>query len=197
MSRILSDFESGVSSGTRLLESGASRGASLLGSGARKSVSFAESGVRSGEGAFKRGYRTSKGYVSDTWANFKWCPPLVIYAVIAIAGVIGILTKKNVESVNKFKQVLVALLWAIFWSYIMYSFCDHDNVGMAWFVLLLPIVIWTLLTVLIATGMMKANGKCEWQSKNGTVCMNADNKADCDAMYGKYTAGEFCMNNLN
>lgn len=179
MSRIINDVESGFGSGVKLLERGV------------------ESGARSGQSAFRRGYSATKGYANDTWSAFKWCPPLVIYAIIALVGLIGILTKTNVKPVDRFKQVLIGLLWAIFWSYVMYSFCDHGSVGMAWFVLLLPIVIWVLLTVMIMTGMMKSNGKCEWQTVGGNVCMNAPSKRDCDMMNGRYTADEFCIANLN
>lgn len=68
-----------------------------------------------------------------------WCLPLVIYTALAAMSLIGIAF--NAKKENKVKSFLMTLVSTLFWMYIMFELCRNSHEGWAWFLLLLPVIL--------------------------------------------------------
>ena len=74
------------------------------------------------------------------------CTPAQVYLVIAVfAGLLALLTETAVSS------VIVNLLFALLWTYILSWLCKQGYESLSWFLVLLPYII-LLLGIM---GMMK------------------------------------------
>lgn len=74
------------------------------------------------------------------------CTPAQIYLVISVfAGLLSLLTENAVSS------VIVNLLFALLWTYILSWLCRQGYESLSWFLVLLPYIILLLGMV----GMMK------------------------------------------
>lgn len=132
------------------------------------------------------GKLASKAFKSATW-----CTPLTIYMVIAIAGLVAIL-RKPATRFEHARQVLIGLLWVLFWSFLMYTSCSHGKRGIAWAILLLPLILWAVMAVLTFVGLMQSTGKCQWTVGQRTVCTDTILQEDCTALFGTFTKGSKC-----
>ena len=74
------------------------------------------------------------------------CTPAQVYLVIAVlAGLLALLNRNSVTT------VVVNLLFALVWTYILSWLCKHGYESLSWFLVLLPYII-LLLGIL---GIMK------------------------------------------
>ena len=74
------------------------------------------------------------------------CTPAQVYLVIAVlAGLLALLNRNSVAT------VVVNLLFALVWTYILSWLCKHGYESLSWFLVLLPYII-LLLGIL---GIMK------------------------------------------
>ena len=84
-----------------------------------------------------------KGF-KDTFK--KMCTPAQVYLVIAVlAGLLALLNRNSVST------VVVNLLFALVWTYILSLLCQQGYKSLSWFLVLLPYII-LLLGIL---GIMK------------------------------------------
>jgi len=79
----------------------------------------------------------------------KQCLPVQLYAILVVIGIVGT-TFSNIPTDQKFTSIGMSLLWSIIWGYIMVKLCKQGHEGWVWFILFLPIILWTLFLVLIA-----------------------------------------------
>lgn len=132
---------------------------------------------------------------SKAFKSATWCTPLTIYMVIAVAGLVAIL-RKPATRFEHARQVLIGLLWVLFWSFLMYTSCSHGKRGIAWVILLLPVILWAVMSVLTFVGLMRSTGKCVWTVGQRTVCTDTILQEDCTALFGTFTQGSKCSSGV-
>jgi hypothetical protein len=76
----------------------------------------------------------------------RWCAPVVIYALLALAGAILIATVAGalgpkISGMSKLGLVAFWLVSVVIMMYIMLYLCHEDLEWAAWLLLLLPIVV--------------------------------------------------------
>lgn len=74
--------------------------------------------------------------------------PLIIYLILGGLILLGQLFRFNLM------WFTIQVIFILFWSAIMYALCRRGHTGWAWFILLLPIVIWIVLVVLVTIGVI-------------------------------------------
>ena len=120
-----------------------------------------------------------------------WCPPLTIYLIISLVGLF-LMMRQKATLMEHLQSVIVQLLWVSFWSYIMYAMCDSGRTGFSWVILLLPVVVWAVMSLLILVGIVKSQGACRWMVGDKKLCMSASSRSDCNAVMGSFVAGDKC-----
>jgi len=77
---------------------------------------------------------------SDLLTNTDFLP-LWIYVVFVVTNCIYIAYDKKLEPVEKQKSILIQIVWGIFWGWLIYIFCRRGDLGTAWFLLFLPLIV--------------------------------------------------------
>ena len=76
-----------------------------------------------------------------------WCPPTVIYLVLAVATTfVSLMTSHKYDEVqtngsNKVLYTLSHLVVVAFWTWVLYWLCSNCHYTAAWVVLLFPVII--------------------------------------------------------
>ncbi len=94
-----------------------------------------------------------------------WCPPTIIYVVLAVTSTIISLFVTNHydnlknQGANKVLYAIIHLVGISFWTWVLYWLCSNCHGTAAWFVLLFPIIMFfVLISVALASGFIrKAN----------------------------------------
>lgn len=88
------------------------------------------------------------------------CWPLIVYIVITIIALIAILAVPNLDSSSKTTAVLVSIVWATFWGFILWWLCRFCHWVWAWILLFIPFIINVLffIIVLLAVGAFDVAG---------------------------------------
>ena len=76
------------------------------------------------------------------------CTPLVIYVILSMMTVISALFTSQ-ELKRRLLNTTMTVLWSMLWGYIMYELCASGHTGVAWAMLLFPLVALVLVASLI------------------------------------------------
>lgn len=85
-----------------------------------------------------------KDYMNETWWKFL---PLYIFIALAIIALIVMLFSGATAA-----AFIGYIIFAILWGLLLWWLCDICELGWAWFVLLLPLII-AILTAVVAAGV--------------------------------------------
>ena len=83
-----------------------------------------------------------------------WCPPTLIYVVLAIASTIISLFVTNHydnlknQGANKVLYAIIHLVVVSFWTWVLYWLCSNCHSNAAWFVLLFPNILFVIYIVI-------------------------------------------------
>lgn len=80
--------------------------------------------------------------------------PLYIYVIIVIITLLINLFSPGSAS-SKIVNMLVSLVWYILWGLVIYFLCKSGNTVVAWIVLFISPIIWSVLAVLVFLGIIK------------------------------------------
>lgn len=77
--------------------------------------------------------------VSDTKPKKKRQPywPLIVYLVLSGLTILSYIFNPNVTLLT----LLMNIVWVLIFAFIIYELCKHDHIGLAWFVVFLPLII--------------------------------------------------------
>jgi hypothetical protein len=91
-----------------------------------------------------------------------WCPPVVIYIVLAVSSTIISLfatsryDDMNNQGVNKVLYSIIHLSGISIWTWVLYWLCSNCYKTTAWVVLLFPLLLFVaLLIIALASGVFK------------------------------------------
>jgi len=84
----------------------------------------------------------------------KQCLPVQIYAILILIGIVGTLVS-NVPAHQKLTGIGASLLWSALWGYLMIQLCKRGHEGWSWVILFLPVIIWTVVLMLMAFGLLR------------------------------------------
>jgi hypothetical protein len=91
-----------------------------------------------------------------------WCPPTVIYIVLAVTSTIISLFVTNHydnlqnQGANKVLYAIIHLVGFSFWTWVLYWLCSNCHQTAAWVVLLFPILLFfALIIVALASGVLR------------------------------------------
>lgn len=114
-----------------------------------------------------------------------WCAPMIIYLAISVIGMIGIFKQGE----KPLRNIMISLLWVLFWTFVMYELCRNCQTGWAWLILLFPVIVWAVIAMIIVAGLAETVGACRIPGKG---CVTAIDKSDCDTLGGVFAKGEMC-----
>ena len=133
------------------------------------------------------------------------CTPSYIYLVVSVIALV-VMMYQNMGNVDKYclgsyscnvsstaMIFIIKAVYILFWTWVLNLICKAGATGVAWFVLLLPLI---LLFVLLAGMMFYENSKEGF--KEGVTC-NTYTQDNCSKLSGhtcKWFNGE-CVNNFN
>ncbi len=70
-----------------------------------------------------------------------WCLPAIIYVVLAIISLLIVFMDDYVDSYNiKMSITVFHIIWAIFWTCILYMLCSYCHQDWAWIGLMIPFI---------------------------------------------------------
>lgn len=77
--------------------------------------------------------------VSDTKPKKKRQPywPLIVYLILSGLTILSYIFNPNVTLLT----LLMNIVWVLIFAFIIYELCKHDHIGLAWFVVFLPLII--------------------------------------------------------
>lgn len=92
------------------------------------------------------------------------CWPMYIYLVLAVPGAIASFFVPASKKTSRQAQIAGAVagaLWVALWAFIMWELCKHCHRGWAWFLLLLPVILFigAAIAVYVSVQMDKKNKK--------------------------------------
>lgn len=78
----------------------------------------------------------------------KVCTPLIIFAIIVvIALIVGLFTGNTGNS--KVLTVVITAIWYFIWGALIFFLCKKGKCSIAWAILLIPIIIWSIYIILL------------------------------------------------
>jgi len=102
------------------------------------------------------------------------CTPAKIYFAIAvISSIIALINGVG------FGSVLIKLIFAFFWTYVLGWLCNKGYKSISWFLVLFPFILILLAILLIANNLKRREGMCDMS--NLTECTT---KKDCKPKNG-------------
>lgn len=71
--------------------------------------------------------------------------PLIIYLVLAGLTILSYIFNPNVT----ISIIIMNIVWTLIFAFILYELCKHNHIGLAWFVLFLPLIISIVLFIFV------------------------------------------------
>lgn len=79
----------------------------------------------------------------------KVCPPLMVYTVISIAGILALLLF-DTNRRDVLPNIILSGVWVALWTFITTQACCHiAQLPIVWLLVALPVVLWIALVVMV------------------------------------------------
>ena len=86
----------------------------------------------------------------------KLCIPALVYLILSIIGLIIVLTQ---EIIARETHIFILLFKALFiglWTWLLSFICSKGHIGVAWFLVFLPLILMIIVIIVAASVAIKA-----------------------------------------
>jgi hypothetical protein len=77
------------------------------------------------------------------------CTPAKLYLILLIPGIISFIYNKSIG------KLVVTLIWAPIWAYLLNWLCSKGYSGVSWFFVLIPVIVMIIFGIIYAGTLVK------------------------------------------